>query len=169
MSIQSLFAKYCQQGILVDTNILLLWFVGQVNRRRISTFKRTQKYNPEDYSLLLNILDGFQQVVTTPHILTEVNSLINQIQEPERSRCMALFELFLASQPEHLPKMEEFYTKSLTLTASPAFQRFGLADSSILDLAQGKYLVLTDDLKLFVHLQSHGVDAINFTHLRNLP
>lgn len=47
--IDSLWARYRQKGILVDTNILLLWFVGAVNRDRISQFKRTQKFSPEDF------------------------------------------------------------------------------------------------------------------------
>jgi len=29
--IDELFKKYKQKGILIDTNILLLWFVGSVN------------------------------------------------------------------------------------------------------------------------------------------
>ena len=42
--LDSLFARYRQKGILVDTNILLLLFVGSVNRKRISQFKRTQQF-----------------------------------------------------------------------------------------------------------------------------
>ena len=29
-----------------------------------------------------------KKIITTPNILTEVNSLVNQIGEPERSRCL---------------------------------------------------------------------------------
>ena len=77
--LDSLFARYCQKGILVDTNILLLLFVGRVNRKRISQFKRTQQFVSEDYDLLSNIVSQFVAVVTTPNILTEVNSLINPV------------------------------------------------------------------------------------------
>ncbi len=41
--ISLLFKNYKQKGILIDTNILLLWFVGTVNRGRISQFNRTEK------------------------------------------------------------------------------------------------------------------------------
>jgi hypothetical protein len=59
--ISSLFAHYRQKGILIDTNILLLYFVGTVNRERISRFNRTQQFIPEDYDLLLQILNYFQK------------------------------------------------------------------------------------------------------------
>jgi len=76
--IRSLFAKYKQRGILIDTNILLLWFVGNVNPGRISQFNRTEKFLTQDYEFLINILTYFSKIVTTPNVLTEVNSLINQ-------------------------------------------------------------------------------------------
>lgn len=47
--INNLFNKYRKKGVVVDTNILLLWFVGSVNRSRISQFNRTEKFAPEDY------------------------------------------------------------------------------------------------------------------------
>lgn len=34
--VEVLFSRYRQKGILIDTNILLLLFVGTVNRQRIS-------------------------------------------------------------------------------------------------------------------------------------
>ncbi len=57
--IRSLFHNYKQKGILIDTNILLLWFVGSVNRSRIFQFNRTEQFLPEDYDLLLQILSYF--------------------------------------------------------------------------------------------------------------
>ena len=64
-----LFQSYKQKGILIDTNILLLWFVGTVNRSRISQFNRTEKFLPEDYDLLVRILSYFSKIVTTPNVL----------------------------------------------------------------------------------------------------
>lgn len=45
--INSLIRRYHQKGILIDTNILLLYFVGTVNRERITRFNRTQQFIPE--------------------------------------------------------------------------------------------------------------------------
>ncbi|MDY7004002.1 MAG: hypothetical protein SWX82_08580 [Cyanobacteriota bacterium] len=54
--IRQLFGKYKQKGVIVDTNILLLLFVGSVNKDRISKFKRTEQFLPKDYDLLVDIL-----------------------------------------------------------------------------------------------------------------
>jgi rRNA-processing protein FCF1 len=160
--INELLSRYRQKGILIDTNILLLYFVGTVNRERISKFKRTQQFIPEDYDLLQSIIAYFRNIVTTPNILTEVNSLTNQLSEPERSRCLAeIAQGFTAF-------FNEFYVDSKTISTDGSFIRFGLTDSGILQLARNQYLVLTDDLKLSVHLEREEVDVINFNQLRTL-
>jgi len=64
--------------------------VGTVNRNRISKFNRTEKFVPKDYDSLLQILSYFDKIMTTPNILTEVNSLANQLGEPERSQCLSV-------------------------------------------------------------------------------
>jgi rRNA-processing protein FCF1 len=156
---QALFAKYRQSGLLIDTNILLLYVVGLVNRDRIARFKRTQTFTAEDYDLLVQILKSFSAIVTTPNILTEVNSLANQLGEPERSRCMSLFGAAIG-------QMQESFQASDGLAQFPEFPRFGLTDCSLLNLARNRYLVLTDDLRLTVHLQSQGIDTINFNNIR---
>jgi rRNA-processing protein FCF1 len=157
--VRSLFEKYKQKGILIDTNILLLWFVGTVNRERISKFNRTEKFVPEDYDLLLQILSYFNKIVTTPNILTEVNSLANQLAEPERSKCLSVFA-------EGVAKLNEFYLESKEVVRTDSFTKFGLTDCGIATLAKNKYLVLTDDLKLASYLQKIGIDTINFNNIR---
>lgn len=96
--INFLFQKYKNKGILVDTNILLLWIVGHVNRNRISKFNRTEQFLPEDYDLLVKLLNYFGQIITTPNILTEVNSLVNQLQ----SLILALAVPPVSPAPRHL-------------------------------------------------------------------
>lgn len=157
--IRSLFWQYRQKGILVDTNILLLWFVGTVNRSRISKFNRTEKFIPEDYDTLLQILSFFQKIVTTPNILTEVNSLLNQLGEPERSQCLTIFAQGIA-------RLDEFYLESINVANTDNFAKFGLTDCAIVNLSRDRYLVLTDDLKLANYLQREGIETINFNNIR---
>ena len=157
--VRSLFQKYKQKGILIDKNILLLWFVGTVNRERISKFNRTERFVPEDYDTLLQILSDFNKIVTTPNILTEVNSLANQLAEPERSKCLSVFA-------EGVAKLNEFYLESKEVARTDSFTKFGLTDCGIATLAKNKYLVLTDDFKLTNYLENIGIDTINFNHIR---
>ncbi|MBN3891152.1 MAG: PIN domain-containing protein [Nostoc sp.] len=160
--IASLVRRYCQKGVLIDTNILLLFLVGSVNQERITKFNRTQQFIPEDYELLLEFIARFQKLVTTPNILTEVNSLANQLGEPERSQCFAIFAQFV----KNVALLDEYYVNSLDAVNTEKFVKFGLTDSGILTLSKGKYLVLTDDFKLASYLQSVEVDVINFNNIR---
>ena len=159
--VEALFSRYRQKGILIDTNILLLLFIGLVNRQRISQFNRTEKFTAEDYDLLQNILPQFQKIVTTPNILTEVNSLANQLGEPERSQCFLIFSQFV-------PRLDENYIESIIAVTEEKFIKFGLTDCGILNLARDKYLVLTDDFKLANSLESVSIDVINFNNIRTL-
>ncbi len=45
MDTNKLFSRYFRKGILVDTNILLLYLVGQTNRERISKFNHLGKFS----------------------------------------------------------------------------------------------------------------------------
>ncbi|MBH8565260.1 hypothetical protein I8748_24275 [Nostoc sp. CENA67] len=160
--IKSLIGRYHQKGILIDTNILLLFFVGSVNPERITRFNRTQQFIPEDYELLLGFIAKFQRIVTTPNILTEVNSLANQLGEPERSQCFLIFAQFA----QNATRLNEHYIKSIDAVTVDRFVKFGLTDCGILTLARNEYLVLTDDLKLANYLQTVGIDVINFNNIR---
>jgi rRNA-processing protein FCF1 len=162
--IKKLISRYHQKGILIDTNILLLFLVGSVNKERITKFNRTQQFIPEDYELLLEFMGKFQKLVTTPNILTEVNSLANQLGEPERSQCFAIFARFV----KNVDILNEHYIKSQEAVNTDKFIKFGLTDSGIVTLAKGNYLVLTDDLKLANYLQNLEVDVINFNNIRVL-
>ncbi|WP_319418832.1 PIN domain-containing protein [Pleurocapsa sp. FMAR1] len=159
--ISALLSKYSVKGILIDTNILLLYLIGLVNRDRIPRFKRTAQFIPEDYDLLFQLVNSFQKVITTPNILTEVNSLANQLGEPERSQCLNIFAGLIAG-------ISEQCLDSGSVAKHELFARFGLTDCAIMYLAKDKYLVLTDDLKLSLHLKAQGIDAINFNNLRTL-
>jgi len=149
--VRSLIEKHRQGGLLIDTNILLLLFVGRMDRAQISKFKRTAAYSASDYDLLKELAQRFQRILTTAHVLTEVSNLVSpDIREVMRQSVVAIDEL-------HGP--------SLLIMSHAIYLPFGLADAAIATLG-AKALVLTDDIKLWVQLQRLGVDAINFNHLR---
>lgn len=162
--ITEFYKQYRHKGILIDTNILILWVVGTVNRERISLFNRTKTFTPNDYDILSQIIDYFSKIVTTPHILTEVNSLMNTLGEPERSNALKI----LAKAIKNSDKVHEEYRESFQIMQNEKFSKFGLTDCGILEICQGRYLVLTDDFKLAGYLSSQNIDTINFNHIRGL-
>ncbi len=79
-NLDELIARYRKAGILVDTNLLLLLFMGNFQPARITTFKRTQQFVEEDFQLLMLLLGYFDKIITTPNILTEVSNLSGQLE-----------------------------------------------------------------------------------------
>ncbi len=49
--------KYKNKGLLIDTNLLLMLFVGSVSKD-VSQFKRTEQYQASDYLLGNYILNA---------------------------------------------------------------------------------------------------------------
>jgi predicted nucleic acid-binding protein len=154
----ALIRKHRSNGILIDANLLLLYVVGMTNEQRIARFKKTDAYTVHDFRILQSLISEFQEVVTTPHILTEVSNLA-KLTEPELSRLRHRFRTIVDAS-------SEIVDTSRAIMAAPVFLRLGLADAAIFMAAKNPMLVLTADLDLYRTLRQAGVDAINFTDLR---
>lgn len=155
-----LIQRHRRSSVIIDTNILLLYFVGSLDRTLITTFKRTRNsFVVEDYDTIYHLLGAFAQVVTTANILTEVSNLAGQLSEHLKPDYFALFARGIAL-------LAEQHVSSTDVAALPEFARFGLTDAGILHVARDGYLVLTDDFRLSQYLSSVGVDALNFNHIR---
>jgi hypothetical protein len=152
-------ARYRRSGVLVDTNLLLMYVIGAHDPNELPRFKRTKQFTPEDHALLVGFLGYFQRVVTTPHVLTEVSNWAGQL--PDHTRMM-VFEVL----SDGIALFDEQHDPAVELAADPAFKRFGITDAAVLHRAKGRYLVLTDDFRLSQYLQSEEVDVFNFHHLR---
>lgn len=158
-SLSALFARHMLSGIVIDTNILLLYVIGRFDRLRISRFKRTAQFTAEDYELLGRVLSQFRTIRTLPHVLAEVNSLAGQLP----SEVLAEFRTQFATD---IATLSEGLTTSADASQRPEFAFLGLTDSAIILESLNRYLVMTDDLKLFNALSRAGIDVINFTTLR---
>jgi rRNA-processing protein FCF1 len=156
---EQLVAQYKNKGVLIDTNLLLLLVVGAYDPERISRFKRTDKFSADGFYILSAFFKSFDRVMTTPHILTEVSNLAGQLPDDIKTNFYSLFA-------EHLALLEEHYTPSAQLSSVTQFRKLGLTDCGILELSRNQYLVLTDDFRLAGHLDSQGIDVINFNHIR---
>lgn len=155
----TLIQKHATSGVLIDTNILLLFLIGSYDKNLIERFKRTQIFAPEDYDTLVKFIGSFNTIVTTPNIITEVSNLLGQLPENIKA---TVFRKFI-----HLISvLSEQYISSRDVSALPEFIRFGVTDMSITTLSQVPHLVLTDDFRLSQYLQSKGADVINFNHIR---
>lgn len=148
----------------MDTNVLLLYFVGVYDPGLVENFTRTRNrgFTSGDFHILAHILKQFEKFIITPHVLTEVSNWLAYLKEPARSVCLDRFA-------SDIRRMSEKITPASTLSKDPAFMLFGITDAAIIDaIPPGAYLVITDDLPLYNYLSGRGVDVINFNYIRDL-
>ena len=73
-----LVSKHGARGILIDTNVLLLYLFGNLLPSAIGQ-KRLSTYGIEDAELVSQFVARFAQILTTQHVLAETSNLARQI------------------------------------------------------------------------------------------
>jgi hypothetical protein len=155
-----------KQGVVIDSNLFLLYCVGYTDSYKISTFtRRLSRYTVGDYNLLREFIivarDKLQlRLVITPHILTEVVNLIG-VKDDQ-------FRPVLGSMSTAVAIFEELSIPSFPLLKLPGFPKFGLTDMGLYTVAQEGYAVLTDDENVRSFLIGNGCSAMNFNELKVL-
>ncbi len=86
-----LLKKYYSKGILIDTNLLLIFIIGMCDKNYIATFKRTKTFSSEDYDILFHILQPFCKIITTPNILTEVSNHLGFLEESLKQKVLKTY------------------------------------------------------------------------------
>jgi len=146
-------------GLLVDTNLLVLFAIGAVSRNRIEQFKRTRQYTKGDYDLLLRVFQQCKQLYTVAHVLAEVSNLTD-LPGPERQQARQVLK-------ETILLLNETEMPSIRAAEHRLYKGLGLVDAAIATVAHDyNCAVLTDDLDLYLALIRENVPAFNFTHLR---
>ena len=149
-------------GYFLDTNLLVLFVVGNEDRELIEKHRRLEHYSAEDFDILVDLLEGVGQVLVTPNTLTETSNLVRQHGEPERSRLMARLHYLIQ-------ETEEIVVSSATASSNNDFARLGLTDAALLEAASADTPVLTVDLELYLTAIETGEErAVNFTQYRDL-
>lgn len=146
--------------LFVDTNLLLVLVIGLLDPEQVEKFKRTRSYTREDYSLLSDFVSGYDGLLTTPNVLTEVSNLAGYLAEPLRTQAFATLAALTAETVEE-------YLPSLEVVQHPHFTSLGLADVTVLLASQRKATVLTDDFELYARLSAEDVTVVNFHHVRS--
>lgn len=156
--LNNIIAKYKNKGIVVDTNLLLLYFVGTYNENEIEIFKKTLTYTKEDFYYLVRFLKNFR-VYITPNILTELTNITDSLNSKTKGQFFKHVKYITSSTIES-------YIESVKAMSNDSFLFLGLADSTLEQLSFQDFLILTDDFPLYQYLFQNGRYAINFNHIR---
>jgi hypothetical protein len=148
--------KYRSKGIVVDTNLMVLLAVGNYDRARISTFKRTQKYNLPIFHAVASVLTRFERRYTTPCVVTELDNLSRNLPEREWAAISESLHRIVST-------FIEIYTDSLLLLRDPMHSAIGVADCSMAVIPD--ILIFTDDLPFATRMEQQGREVLNLSHL----
>lgn len=151
--------RYSSSGLLIDSNLLLLLFIGDYDPKMIETFKRTQKYILQDYAFLKYFMGKFKIIFTTPNILTEVSNLSNQLNSNTR---LDYYEIFA----KNVKLLNEVYHNSTDICENNLFKKLGLTDAVISFIANNGCLVITDDFTLANCLEKKQLAVFNYNNIR---
>ena len=148
--------------IILDAHLLLLLIVGTTSRDYITAHRRLREYTDADFLLLTQMLTAASKIVVTPNTLTEASNLAGYIAEPARTRIYQTFRAIVAADGT-----EERYTESKVAVTRTEFERIGLTDSCLLQIATAPHMLLTSDLQLYLAALNQGLQVENFNHLRS--
>lgn len=155
--IDYLINSYKSKGIVIDTNILLLLFIGEFNVNMIENYSRTSIFTEEEFCILKNICNYMNKIIITPNILTEVNNLSKGLNPSYYLRFQEIVE-----------NLTEKNFSSKVLCRNELFSKFGITDVSILKIAEEGFLVITDDNKLFGYLRNSKLPVMSWNEIKNV-
>ena len=156
---QAPYFRYATRGVILDTNVFLVWLIGQTDPVLIQQFKRTSTYSPEDYALLAKLIIQSRGLCVTPHIITEACNHLDTLNKRLNFQIFTRLEAILSI-------IKERRSESRFLSAVPGFKYLGLADIAIVEASTRGYLVITDEGECFQRIQAGGGLGINLNHLR---
>lgn len=149
-----LIQKYKRKGLLIDTNLVLLYIIGSIDIWLIRDFSRTAMFTVDDFDKVSRFIDYFDLKITTPHVVTEISNLIGN-----RQNIQSLLKIYIENS-------KEIFLESSNVSNSNAFLNFGLADTAIMNTAKTSYLIFTDDKPFYGFLINSKIDAVNLDQIR---
>jgi len=148
------------RDVIIDTNIFILFLVGQINENRIKNYTRNSLYTKEDYYFLLNVLADYDRIITSPNILTEVDNILNRIGGEDKYKYLVLVKTMYKQTIEK-------YIKTEKITQNWYFDSLGITDSSILMMAKDCELLISGDSSLCDHAKSLNIKTFDFKEYIN--
>ena len=148
------------RDVIIDTNIFILFLVGQINENKITNYSRNSIYSKEDYYFLLKILSEYDRIITSPNILTEVDNILNRITGEDKYRYLTIVK-------DIYRQTIEKYLKTDHVSQSWFFDILGVTDSAIIMMAKECDLLISGDSALCDYAKSVNIKTFDFKEYIN--
>ncbi|MCG9229893.1 PIN domain-containing protein [Vibrio diabolicus] len=157
--LDELLSKYRKNGVMLDTNLLVMYLIGLYDRELVPNFKRTEKYSTDQFDFLHYYVGEFSKLIVTPHVLAETWNFIEKLPQSD-------FNAFLDKVLPNIDLFEEEHINKSILIKAEGFNLIGITDMAVIKAAKAtSCLVITDDLRAYKQFYDNGVDSINMNHL----
>ena len=158
----TIFAASSRNGILLDTELLLLLCVGIFDCQRIKRFKRTMKFDIDDFDNVQRIAGKYKPVYVSPHVLAELSNLSNALPSEVRN------DYFISSKRLIRGQFEVYIPKE-SIIDDVHFPVLGVADVSILlTCMERKCVLFTSDSTLTQIGLHRGIKVLNYRQFRDM-
>lgn len=158
--LDDLIRRHRETGILVDTNMLIVYLVGLLNPKWVDHVMSNRAYTSNDFEFLFQVFSEFKKLILTPAILAEVSNL-SAARLPASE---PFFELLAQLLPT--AAFSEQHPHVGAVAVAPSFVRLGFTDATIEEIGVSGVPVFTDDANLYVHLASRNIEVFNYNHIR---
>jgi len=152
-----------KNGLIIDTNILLLYIVGKFDIEWIKKFSRTEKYSVEIFSIIDWLISFYNKhIYISPQIISELSNISPEASKKNNKDVEIVIEYFKVFKEILMKVFFEKYIHKDKILNFPYLYKYGVTDLSIYKLAKdNNYLVVTDDFRLSNYLNKNNVTSIN--------
>jgi hypothetical protein len=155
------------EGLIVDTNLLILFLIGKYDAEFIERCALTcnNNYLKEDYELLYKIMKLFKKIIITPYIIAEISNLSkSKIKDEKLINYFKVFVEFLGapSIEEKNVGMEKFLGIEIGYMG-----KFGFTDMAICELSKSNNLAIITDDGPFYYFFNTKIPVIKFEVIKN--
>ena len=157
-----------KNGAVIDTNVLTLYLIGIIDKRKNTHYLQQLSYKPYDYSTFILFKENMkiERVIVTPNILTEFFNIV------ENKLGKTFFPKYLDEMKPFLEKLHEKYYCKDKIINLPKFGDFDFTDLSIHLASNEEYPIITSDTSLHSFCKSckkHERNlVIHFNEIKNL-
>lgn len=147
-------------NVILDSNVFILFLVGQIDPDKISSHKKTSIYTKDHYEYLLDLITPFDNILICPNITTEIDNHLNTFRGDHKRKYLYLTRKIFK-------KSIEQYTRTVSAVNTMHYDEIGITDSVILLMAKHCDLLVSGDSKLCDHANAEGINLFDFKNYVN--
>ena len=154
-----------REGIILDTMVLLLFFIGKYDYSLIKNFKPTHEYSKNDCELLDRIVRLFKKIIITPQVIAEMsNHSLSYLFSARLQQYLCVVVNFLKNKErteERHIKFKDWNDKNIGRLCS-----FGFVDMGMYEVSKQTGMpILTDDENLY-NFSKKEIPIIKFSIIK---